>query len=262
MSAALQFAAVAPVKPAIGYLSIAAPAYNEEAGIVAVLDGWLDHLRNCREVERFEVVVCNDGSHDATGSLLNAKALVAAELRPVHLKLNRGAAVALSTAIQHTRGDWVLLIDSDGQFPIAELEKLAAAVHANGVPAAIGVRVAKKDGPFSRFGSWASGAICNWCHGTRYRDFNSAFKLVDGSLLRSLHLEARGLNYSTEITSRLLERGVRPVEVEIAHLPRAHGKSSLNFLRGARDRLLFVAYIALRQLLLRLRILERPDLWV
>jgi hypothetical protein len=59
------------------------------------------------------------------------------------------------------------------------------------------------------------------------------------------------------MSSRLLERGVKMVEVEIEHRPRAGGRSSLRMLRGARDRLLFVAYIGFRQLLLNLKILRR-----
>ena len=257
MNASLASAAMTPVKPAIAFLSIAAPAFNEEEGITAVLDGWLGYLRQFAHVERFEIVVCNDGSRDATGALLDAKAHQSPEVRPVHLERNRGAAVALSTAIRHTRGDWVLLIDSDGQFPVANLEALLSSLESNDSLAVIGVRTAKKDGLFARFGSLASGALCNWFHGSSYRDFNSALKLVHGPLLRSLHLEARGLNYSTEVTSKLLERGVRLVECEVVHLPRQTGRSSLRALRGAFDRLLFVGFIGFRQLLFRLHILER-----
>jgi dolichol-phosphate mannosyltransferase len=259
MSASLQTALTAPVKPAIVFLSIAAPAYNEAEGIGLVLNGWLDHLRQCRRIERFEVVVCNDGSRDATGALLDVMACQVPEVRAVHLERNRGAAVALTTAIGHTRGDWVLLIDSDGQFPIANLETLLSALESNHGLAAIGVRTVKRDGLFYRFGSWASGVLCNRFHSSNYRDFNSALKLVHGPLLRSLHLEARGLNYSTEVTSKLLERGVRLIEAEIIHLPRERGKSSLKALRGAFDRLLFVGYIGCRQLLFRLRVLEKSQ---
>jgi hypothetical protein len=91
------------------------------------------------------------------------------------------------------------------------------------------------------------------------RDFNSAFKLVWGPTLRGLGLEAKGMNYSTEVTSRLLECGIVPVEVAVAHRPRASGASHMRLFRGALHRLLFVGYIALRQLLLRLGILSRPS---
>jgi dolichol-phosphate mannosyltransferase len=36
----------------------------------------------------------------------------------------------LTAAIRHTREDWVLLLDSDGQFPIENLPRLIAAVEA------------------------------------------------------------------------------------------------------------------------------------
>jgi hypothetical protein len=67
------------------------------------------------------------------------------------------------------------------------------------------------------------------------------------------------MNYSTEVTSRLLERGIVPVEVAIEHRPRATGTSSMKLVRGAIHRFLFVTYIALRQLLLKLGILMRPQ---
>lgn len=165
----------------------------------------------------------------------------------------------MTAAIAATRFEWVLLLDSDGQFPIENLPRMWAAIQSGGTPAAIGIRQ-KKDSRFARFGTWASGIACNLVHGTRIRDFNSAFKLVWGPLLRSLSLEAKGMNYSTEVTSRLLECGVKLTEVEIEHQPRTTGKSNMKLIRGAVHRLLFVCYIAFRQLLLRLEVLRRPSL--
>ena len=244
----------------ISFLSVAAPAYNEAAGIAEVVRRWTAYLHDFPGVEKFEIVICNDGSSDGTGAQLDDLCRHAPELRPIHLKHNRGAAAALSTAIRQTQGDWVLLIDSDDQFPISNLPALLEAVQPRGL-ASIGIRAAKQDNLFARFGSWSSGWLCNWFHGTHCGDFNSALKLVHGPLLRSLTLEAKGLNYSTEITSKLLERGVPLAEVEATHLPRRHGKSSLKAVRGALHRFLFVFYIGYRQLLFRLRILERPSAW-
>jgi dolichol-phosphate mannosyltransferase len=236
-------------------LSVAAPAYNEAEGIEAVLAEWHAFLSACDAVAEFEIVICNDGSKDRTGDILDRLALSYPQLRVLHFAQNQGAAAALNFAIAATHGDWVLLIDSDGQFPIHNLTDMLAAL--GKTRAAIGIRQ-KKDVPFAQFGSWASGIVCNLVHGSRVRDFNSAFKLVWGPTLRKLGLEARGMNYSTEVTSRLLECGVVPVEVTIAHRPRTTGVSSMKLVRGAAHRFLFVLYIALRQLLLRLGILTRP----
>jgi dolichol-phosphate mannosyltransferase len=237
-------------------LSVAAPAYNEAEGIEAVVTGWHAFLSACDDVSEFEIVICNDGATDRTGDILDRLTLPFTQLRPLHFAQNQGAAAALNHAIAATHGDWVLLLDSDGQFPIENLPDMLAAVH-TGAKAAIGIRQ-KKDVPFARFGSWASGLVCNMVHGTSLKDFNSAFKLVWGPTLRGLGLEAKGMNYSTEVTSRLLERRIVPVEVAITHRPRTTGVSSMKLVRGAIHRLLFVKYIALRQLLLKLGIITRP----
>jgi glycosyltransferase involved in cell wall biosynthesis len=238
-------------------LSVAAPAYNEAEGIEAVIAEWHGFLSAAPEVAEFEIVICNDGSKDRTGDILDRLTLSYPQLVPVHFQKNQGAAAALTAAIAATKGDWVLLMDSDGQFPIAALPDMMAALRRSGSRAAIGIRQ-KKDVPFARFGSWASGWFCNLVHGTRLADFNSAFKLVWGPSLRNLGLEAKGMNYSTEVTSRLLERGIVPVEVAIEHRPRLTGTSNMKLVRGALHRFLFVTYIALRQLLLKLGILMRP----
>lgn len=238
-------------------LSVAAPAYNEAGGIEAVVTEWHAFLSGLAELADFEIVVCNDGSRDKTSEILDRLTLSFPQLRPLHFAQNQGAAAALNAAIAETKGDWVLLIDSDGQFPIQNLPDMTAALRKSGGRAAIGIRQ-KKDVAFAQFGSWASGQICNLAHGSRMRDFNSAFKLVWGPTLRNLGLEAKGMNYSTEVTSRLLERGIVPVEVAIEHRPRMTGASSMRLVRGAVHRFLFVFYIALRQLLLGLGILSRP----
>ena len=239
-------------------LSVAAPAYNEAAGIETVVRDWHGYLSVQTNVADFEIVICNDGSKDATGDILDRLTLSCPQLRPLHFAANQGAAAALNAAIAATKGDWVLLMDSDGQFAIENLADMLKALEQSGGRAAIGIRQ-KKDAAFAQFGSWISGCLCNLVHGTGLADFNSAFKLVHGPALRGLGLEAKGMNYSTEVTSRLLECGIVPVEVKILHRPRATGVSSMKLFRGAVHRFLFVLYIALRQLLLRLGILVRPQ---
>jgi glycosyltransferase involved in cell wall biosynthesis len=239
-------------------LSLAAPAYREGAGIAAVVEGWMRYLASRFPAGSFEVVICNDGSDDDTGEVLARLAARFPALKVVTHVKNQGAAAALTTAIANTTKAWVLLIDSDGQFPVEDLEAFEAAWTEPPPQAFIGVRLGKKDSKFSRFGSWASGVVCNLFHGSSYRDFNSAFKLVRGDLLRSLTLEAKGLNYSTEITSRLLERGVPLTEVPVEHVPRKSGTSSVRMLRGAAHRFLFVSYIGFRQLLIGVGVLRRP----
>src|SRR3990167_4327657 len=239
-------------------LSIAAPAFNEGEGIGRVVSHWHEFLTSQADIAQFEIIVCNDGSTDNTSASLNELAGLYPEIKPIHFSHNQGAGAALNSAIAKTQFEWVLLMDSDDQFPIENCSKLLAGQRASQAAAILGIRN-KKDHFFARFGSVASGFICNWVHGSKIKDFNSACKLVAGPLLRSLVLEAKGMNYSTEITSRLLEIRANMVEVDIEHRVRKLGKSNLKLMKNGTQRILFVGYIALRQLLLKFQILRRPS---
>jgi glycosyltransferase involved in cell wall biosynthesis len=237
-------------------ISIAAPAYNEAEGIVPVLESWLKVLDGLTDLVDYEIVICNDGSKDATGQLLSDLSMKNPHVKFVNHAVNRGGGVAIATAIQKTRFDWVLLTDSDGQYDLSSLPEFIRQVEECKVRAATGVRAKKRDTLFNQLGSRASGFVCNLFHGTNYRDFNCSLKLIDGFVLRSLCLEAKGLNYSTEISSKLIERGERMAEVVVEHRPRTTGRSSAQNVKAAWERFLFVYYIGVRQFLLRNKVIR------
>jgi dolichol-phosphate mannosyltransferase len=244
-------------QPRVTSLSIAAPAYNEGASIGEIVRTWSEYLSRVEQLSDFEIVVCNDGSKDNTIAILNELSSSDPHIKPVSFAVNQGAAAALSHAIGNTHHPWVLLLDSDGQYGIDNVMKLIAEVETHPeTKAVIGVRVHKHDSAFTRFGSAVSGWLCNLFHETNYRDFNCALKLVDGETLRSLTLEAKGLNYSGEMSSKLIERGVVFREVEVEHKKRVAGRSSSQNMRAAWHRLLFVMYLGFRQFLIRQKVLQ------
>jgi glycosyltransferase involved in cell wall biosynthesis len=243
-------------------LSIAAPCFNECESIFDVVQEWHLFLQRNDSIEQFEIIICNDGSQDQTGQLLDQLAVQYPELHPIHFPTNQGAACALQAAIRATKLDWVLLLDSDNQFPITNVTRMLTKIHnihSGNACAILGIRD-KKDSFFLRMGSKLSGYICNLSHRSQIKDFNSACKLVSGRLLRSLILEANGMNYSTEITSRLLEAGVPLIEVDIEHRPRTIGTSSMKFIKDSLHRMIFVLYISLRQFMLKMKILRRHNI--
>jgi glycosyltransferase involved in cell wall biosynthesis len=240
-----------PREEALRSIAIAAPAFNEAAGIERFVRSWQDALRAGTPRALGEIVVCNDGSHDATGRLLDALTRECPALRPVHHGRNRGAGRAMATAIAHTRAEWVLLLDADGQFPPTCLDAFEAALAERpGARALLGERQRKQDSVYAQTGARLTTAVLNALYGTRYRDLSSACQLVRGDILRALPLDAQGLNYSVEISARLLEAGIRPVAVPIEHRGRAGGRSSRTLLRSTFQRAAFVGYFALRRALL------------
>jgi dolichol-phosphate mannosyltransferase len=239
-------------------VSLAAPAYNEAENIAAAVTEWREYLARQPVIGAWEIVVCNDGSSDATGDILAGLRASCPELVVVEHERNRGAGAAIATAIAHTRMDWVVLLDSDGQFPVGNLDRFVGRILAGESLAFSGARIRKADSLPYRWGSSLSGMVSNVLCRTRYRDFNSVFKVVHGALFRALPLESAGMNCSTEITARVVELGQSWVEVPIEHRPRDGGRRGWRFWRGAYDRALFVAYLGYRRWLLRRGVLRPP----
>lgn len=115
-SRALSHPALAPRTPGeVPSISIVAPAYNEQE----VLG---EFHRRVTEVMaslgcQYEIVLVNDGSRDNTLALMYALRERDPHISVVDLSRNFGKEIALSAGLDHTKGDVVVVLDSDLQDP-------------------------------------------------------------------------------------------------------------------------------------------------
>lgn len=106
-------------------VSIVAPCYNEED----VID---EFARRALEVGRavawgnFEIVLVDDGSRDGTWARIEALSARHREIVGVRLMRNHGHELASTAGIASSRGDRILLIDSDLQDPPELLSDMMA----------------------------------------------------------------------------------------------------------------------------------------
>jgi len=97
-------------------VSVAAPLYNEAEGVKAFVEEVRASLRALALPCPYELVLVDDGSTDETGTLLDGLADAhPGEIRVVHLARNFGHAPAVAAALDHARGDVVILMDADHQ---------------------------------------------------------------------------------------------------------------------------------------------------
>jgi dolichol-phosphate mannosyltransferase len=97
----------------LGLLSVVAPVYNEEA----LLEDF--YARVCAALDglRFELVLVDDGSSDASPQLLDRLASGDPRVHVVYLSRNFGHQTALTAGLDHARGDAVVMLDADLQDP-------------------------------------------------------------------------------------------------------------------------------------------------
>src|SRR5689334_8922508 len=134
-------------------ISVVSPVYQEEPGIEAFHRRLVDVLRSLSPSFETEVVYVNDGSTDRSLELLCKFAEEDDRVRVVDLSRNFGHQVALSSGIDHARGDAVVIIDSDLQDPPEVIPEMVEQWMA-GAKVVYGVR--KRRAGETRFKRWTA----------------------------------------------------------------------------------------------------------
>jgi dolichyl-phosphate beta-glucosyltransferase len=106
-------------------VSIVIPAYNEQRRLPRTLEEIFEYAASS-PIRVAEVIVVDDGSLDETAAA--ARAVADPRLRVISYTPNRGKGYAIRQGTLAAEGDLVLISDADLSTPIAELEKLHAAL--------------------------------------------------------------------------------------------------------------------------------------
>lgn len=230
------------------FISIVMPAFNEEANIEKTVTACLEALKVIKSDG--EVVVTNDGSSDRTLERLKKLSQRFPNLKIVNHKENLGYGAALKSAILASEGDYVVTIDSDGQFDILELPVLFNNA-VNGTAVVTGYRRKKADTAFRVIANKGLNLLVTALFGIRLNDINCAFRVYKGELIRKINIESRGYQAPSEIMIKLFNLGYKIQEVEVSHFERKGGRSTLQPLKVIGQMSTFLIYLKLKTLLYR-----------
>ena len=199
------------------------PAYNEERCVGRVIE----EIRAFDPA--FEVLVVDDGSHDATAAVAREHGA-----RVVRLPFNLGIGGAVQTGYRYAREhdfDVAVQIDGDGQHDPLELDRLLAPIYAGTADMAVGSRFAgagRYRAPlFRRLGIGLFARALSPIVGLRVTDTTSGFRAVNR---RGIALFAADYPHDypeVEAIVMLVKHRLRLVEVPVAMRMRAAGRSSI-----------------------------------
>jgi glycosyltransferase involved in cell wall biosynthesis len=232
---------IAAIRMKNAMLSVVAPVFNESQGIEQVIRRWTEVLSTLDMPS--EIVVANDGSTDGTQEILQKLADELPLFHFVSYSPNRGYGYALKQAIRASRGDFVVTLDSDGQFDLKDCVQLLKVQEENDFDLVTGYRVKKNDSFLRIVADRTLNLIVRSLFHIPLRDTNCALKLIRGNLARELNIEARGYPTPTEITVKLFATGARISEQPVSHLERTAGESKLRFFRTSVSMLRFLFYL-------------------
>lgn len=204
-------------------LSFFFPALNEEGHVEPLTRRAVEVLAPI--AERFELIVVDDGSTDATGAIADGLAAEDPRVRVVHHTARRGYGGTVRSGILAATQPYVFFTDGDRQFDPADvvllLDRIADA------DAVIGFRRKRSDPVRRLFIAWCYNRIVGLLFGLRVRDVDCAFKLFRREVFEAVPLglvRSNGVFFSAELLIRMYAAGLRIVEVGVPHHPRRWGQ--------------------------------------
>ena len=209
-------------------VSVVIPAYNEAQSIAAVVSAMTAAAR------WREIIVVDDGSEDETGARAqDAGACV------VRHPYNKGNGAAVKSGIRRSSGDFVLILDGDGQHRAADAQRLVARL--GEFDLVIGARSASTQAtPARRLGNAALNRFAGYLTDRHIPDLTSGFRAARREhLLEFLHLLPNGFSTPTTTTLAFIKGGYN-VAFEPTEASAREGDSKI---RLARDGTRFVVII-------------------
>ena len=220
-------------------LSIVLPAHNEADNLPILIRDVTNYMMGLGW--NYEIIVVNDGSTDRTKEVLETLQRTDSHIKAVHHPKNRGYGATLRSGFSLATKEWIFFMDSDRQFNIQEMSKLAE--HVDKYDIVIGYRKDRQDHLIRRINAGIFNMAVNLLFGLWIRDIDCAFKLLRREIVNKANLESNGALINTELLVRAKKLGYRIKQIPITHYPRLSGESSGGnikvILRAVKEILLF-----------------------
>lgn len=189
-------------------ISILIPAYNEEQTI----GGIIRDLQSLKPLS--EILIIDDGSSDSTARIaesFNAKVI----RHPV----NRGYGAALKTGFRNAAGDYVVIMDADGQHNVKDINRLLEFIGPYDM--VVGARTKKSKITLNRrLAQFVMKKTAHYLSGEEIPDLNSGFRVIKKKpVLENISILPNGFSFTTTITLAMLMSGYAlkyvPIETEV-----------------------------------------------
>ena len=187
-----------------------------------------------------EVLVVDDGSTDETSA--RARAAGACIVRHPY---NKGNGAAVKTGVRRANGDFVLIIDADGQHPPEDAQRIAARL--GEFDLVIGARAGATQATTARrLGNALLNRFASYLTGRPIPDLTSGFRGARTECLREfIHLLPNGFSTPTTTTLAFIKAGYN-VAFEPIEARQRSGRSKIRFAKdGTRFLLILLKIVTL-----------------
>jgi glycosyltransferase involved in cell wall biosynthesis len=221
-------------------ISVVIPLYNEAESIPELYGQLTDVLS--RMGADYELLWIDDGSRDASLSILREQARRDKHVRVISFRRNFGKSAGLATGFRVARGEIVVTMDADLQDDPAEIPNLLAKLN-EGFDLVSGWKKKRHDPISKTLPSKLFNRVTGSLSGIRLHDFNCGLKAYRRDVVKDLPVYGELHRFLPVLA---FKQGYRIAEIPVHHRARVHGKTKFGanrFLNGFFD-LLTVLFIS------------------
>jgi len=204
-------------------VSVVVPAYNEAEILAPNLARLGDYLKTLENGYRWELLIVDDGSADATGDIAEAFAADRDNVIVLHHQFNFRLGQTLRTAFSASRGDIVVVMDADLSYAPDHIGAMLARMKESRAKIVIaspyrkGGRVSNVPWMRRVLSKWANRFLCLMApkdfFSDRLTNITGMVRAYDGDFIRGLSLWAMDVDVNPEIINKAKILRARIVEV-------------------------------------------------
>lgn len=207
------------------HLSIGIPAYNEEERIQSTLRSVYKMAKDT--LDRFEILVVDDGSTDRTYELAQETARqLGAEVRVIHREINQGVGSAFHLFLEAAQFPYISLIPGDNAYTSDGIKRLFSSVGQARLVISFRDEMKHKRTKLRFVLSKVATAYLCVLAGKRVRDAHSLF-VFPVEETRKLNVKNTSYGYHMETLSRLLRKSDHFCQVPVELTPKPDASSGV-----------------------------------
>lgn len=202
-------------------ISMFFPAYNEEENIPILIKSAkkvLDEVASNYEV----IIVVYEGSTDRSIDIVKDFSKKDSRIKLVlQPKDKKGMGIALKLGFDNAKYENIFYADSDNQFDLQEFKKFLPEIGKADVIA--GYRIKRQDPKTRIITSKCYNLLVKSIFGTKERDLDCAFRLVNKKIFNKLNLICKTGLGTTELLAKARRKRYTIKEIGVNHYPRTMG---------------------------------------
>ncbi|MBR6088907.1 MAG: glycosyltransferase family 2 protein [Anaerolineaceae bacterium] len=199
-------------------LSVIIPVYNE----INTIEGVIDRVKATGFAN--EIILVDDGSSDGSTEILK-KYQGQDGMQVILCEKNRGKGAAVREGIKAAKSTYAIIQDADFEYDPQDYAKLMPVIESGQADVVYGSRFMESTEVFY-FRSLAANKLLtfltNVLYHTKLTDMETCYKLFKVAEVREIPLHSRRFEFEPELTTKLLKRGYKIVEVPISFKGRSY----------------------------------------